>query len=259
MLEAEGLCVSHRDRPLLWEVDARILPGELLMLLGPNGAGKSTLLKALAGERRPDRGEVRLERHRIRDWPFLELARRRAVLTQQVQIPFALSVTEVVELGLTPWQLHAPRAHPLVESQLERVGLTALRNRSYLQLSGGEQQRVQLARVLVQLQADEDDLHGRYLLLDEPLAALDLHHQQAVLRLLRGLSARGLGILCVIHDVNLAALYGDRVLLLEQGRVRFDGTTAQLHHSRQVENIYDADLIRLSHPETALPQWQFRR
>lgn len=259
MLEAKGVTVSQQGQTLLHEVDARLAPGELLMVLGPNGAGKSTLLKTLAGERIPEHGQVQLDGQTLSAWPFLALARRRAVLTQQVQIPFALSVSEVVELGLTPWQLRASRARQLVHDQLAQVGLTALQARSYLQLSGGEQQRVQLARVLVQLQADEDDLHGRYLLLDEPLAALDLQHQQAVLRLLRGLSARGLGILCVIHDVNLAALYGDRLLLLQRGRVRFDGNATQLRTSRQVESTYDADLIPLCHPETAIPQWQFRR
>ncbi|MDH2435947.1 heme ABC transporter ATP-binding protein [Pokkaliibacter sp. MBI-7] len=258
MLSADDLGVTRPGKVLLADISMALHPGELLMVLGPNGAGKSTLLKCLSGALQPDVGQVALDGVMLPEWPLQELARKRAVLTQQVHIPFALQVQEVVQLGLTPWQLSARQRQQLTEAALADVGLGDMHRRNYLQLSGGEQQRVQVARMLVQLRADGGSLQGRYLLLDEPLAALDLLHQQKVLRLLQRLRDQGLGILCVIHDVNLAALYGDRLLLLQQGRMRYMGSAHGLLEGSHIETTYGADLIALRHPEAGVPQWWFR-
>ena len=258
MLQAQNISLRRGGRTLLHQVSVQLIPGQLLMVLGPNGAGKSTLLRTLAGELRADRGGVTLDARPLSEWGLQALARRRAVMTQQVQIPFALGVREVVELGLMDWSLSAARREALVYDQLQRVGMEAYRDRAYPELSGGEQQRVQLARTLTQLSAGGEK--GGYLLLDEPLAALDLKQQQRTLRLLRTLCAEeGVGVLCVIHDLNLACLYADRLLLLDCGEPVFVGQPHELLQQRVVERTYDADLIRLCHPEAALPQWQFRR
>lgn len=259
MLRAQGISLRRGNSMLLRQLDVSLQTGELLMVLGPNGAGKSTLLRTLAGELQPDQGEVSLDGRPLSAWSLAALARRRAVMTQQVQIPFPLRVRDVVELGLMDWRLSARSCDALVRTQLERVGLDVDIQRNYLQLSGGEQQRVQLARALAQLSAGGAQVDGTFLLLDEPLAALDLTHQQRTLRLLRALAEEGVGVLCVIHDINLACLYGDRLLLLDRGQKAFDGPPEELPEGQLVERVYAAELIQLAHPQTALPQWQFKR
>lgn len=259
MLQAQNVSLRRGGRLLLNQVSLTLMPGRLLMVLGPNGAGKSTLLRTLAGELRAEKGRVSLNGRPLAEWSLQALARWRAVMTQQVHIPFALRVHEVVELGLIDWQASAAQREGLVRNQLRRVGLEADMHRRYPELSGGEQQRVQLARTLAQLSAGRERAEGGFLLLDEPLAALDLKQQQRTLRLLRTLCSEGVGVLCVIHDLNLACLYADQLLLLDRGTPVFAGSPQELQQGQLVERTYGADLIRLVHPEMALPQWQFRR
>lgn len=258
MLAVNNVTLSRTGKVLLDDVSMSLQSSELLMVLGPNGAGKSTLLSCLSGALKVDAGDVLLESKPLESLAIEKLAKKRAVLTQQVTMAFNFTVAEVVALGLAPWSLSSAQADTLIESTLSDVGLFQMQQRDYNSLSGGEQQRVQLARVLVQLLAGNEDLSGCYLLLDEPISALDLEQQQKVLRLLKALSARGLAILCVIHDINLAALYGDRLLLLNKGRLVFQGVPSELAAQPFIESTYQADLIRLHHTQMAVPQWQFQ-
>ncbi|MBJ7537922.1 heme ABC transporter ATP-binding protein [Marinomonas transparens] len=258
MLQANNVSLSRGGNLLLDCVSMSLESGELLMVLGPNGAGKSTLLSCLSGAVHGDAGEILLEAKPLSAFPIETLAKKRAVLTQQVTMVFNFTVEQVVSLGLAPWSLGVKQADELIQRTLMDVGLPNMQKRDYNSLSGGEQQRAQLARVLVQLLAGNDDLSGCYLLLDEPIAALDLEQQQRVLRLLKTLSAKGLAVLCVIHDINLAALYGDRLVLLDNGRLMFQGKPADLTAKPYIESAYQADLIRLHHAQMAVPQWQFQ-
>ena len=260
MITATNLDVLSGEKRLLNNVSLRVNPGELLMVLGPNGAGKSTLLRTLSGEIKPDRGKVELNERNVLQWPLHQLAQHRAVMTQSPQIPFALKVSDVVEMGLQCWSMSRNAIKHCTDAQLHRVGMHAYAQRNYLTLSGGEQQRVQLARMLAQLVADGKALNNRYLLLDEPLAALDLNHQQRVLRLLRELVAQGLGVLCVIHDINLAALYADKLLVLKSGEICFYDQPKALIQRKVIEHTYGADLLCHPHQDDdGTPQWQFRR
>ena len=258
MLVAKTISVFRSDQTLLDAVSMSLHKGQLLMVLGPNGAGKSTLLSCLSGAVNYQGGDVLLDSLPLENLSLEGLAKKRAVLTQQVTMAFNFTVDQVVTLGLAPWSLSNRRADELVSRTLNDVGLFKMQARDYNSLSGGEQQRVQLARVLVQLLAGNEDLSGCYLLLDEPISALDLEQQQRVLRLLKELTLRGLAILCVIHDINLAALYGDSLLLLNKGRVAFHGSPSELTAQSYIESTYQADLIRIHHPQKAVPQWQFQ-
>lgn len=265
MLTVNKLSLVRSGKHLLDQVSLSIQPGQLTIILGPNGAGKSTLLKCCSGALHADAGHIHLDNKPLADWSLADLAKKRAVLTQQIHMPFTLTVKEVVSLGLAPWSLSDQQANALIHETLIDVGMADTETRHYANLSGGEQQRIQLARVLVQLYADPNQnldkytKEPKYLFLDEPISALDLHQQQKVLRLLKTLTQKGLGIFCILHDINLAALYGDNLVLLEKGRVTFNSAPSQLSKGNQIETTYQADLIRLSHPDTQLPQWQFKQ
>jgi iron complex transport system ATP-binding protein len=218
-LLAQDIHVRRQDRWVLQSVSLKAHPGRVLALVGPNGAGKSSLLGALAGWIAPSLGEVSLDGKSLADWPAMALARRRAMLSQNVQLGFAFRVEEVVMLGRTPSGRRSLQAQDaaIVEHALRLAQVAHLRGRNYLELSGGEQQRVQLARVLAQVWEQEEG--PCWLLLDEPEAGLDIAHQHDMLRQMRELSRRGYGVIVVLHDLNLAARYADDVALLTQGRL----------------------------------------
>jgi vitamin B12 transport system ATP-binding protein len=216
LLEARGLSIPARLAPL----DLDWQGGQLVALLGPNGSGKSTLLGALAGIL-PAEGTVRLGGEAIADLSWPELARRRAMLPQRQPQLFHIPVFQVLSLGLDEGTEPEVR-NRAVASLCEALELEALLARDFSRLSGGEQQRVLIARTLLQLWPSLNP-DGRILLLDEPLAGLDLHHQLALLRLLKSLARQGLLVVLAIHDINLAIDWADRILCLQQGRLVSEG------------------------------------
>ena len=219
LLEARGLSIPARLAP----IDLDWQGGQLVALLGPNGSGKSTLLGALAGIL-PAEGTVRLGGEAIADLSWPELARRRAMLPQRQPQLFHIPVFQVLSLGLDEGTEPEAR-NRAVASLCEALELEALLARDFSRLSGGEQQRVLIARTLLQLWPSLNP-DGRVLLLDEPLAGLDLHHQLALLRLLKSLARQGLLVVLAIHDINLAIDWADRILCLQQGRLVSEGGIA---------------------------------
>lgn len=237
MYAAQAISVAVRGKLLLDRVDLDLAPGKITVLIGPNGAGKSTLLNVMAGGRRATSGRALLHGRDIAAWPPAELAAMRSVLSQSVSVAFAFRVEEVVRLGL-PLGIPRLRADKLVGQALERVGLAQFASRDCTTLSGGEQQRVHLARALVQLAAAPDEGRARYLLLDEPTSGLDLAHQILVVRVAREHAATGGGVLAVLHDLNLAALAADRIIALDRGRVVADGAPAEVITDRLLAETY---------------------
>lgn len=242
MYEATGISVAIGARKLLDGVDIDLAPGRVTVLIGPNGAGKSTLLKVIAGELRPTAGSVRLHGRDIGTLAPAAIARQRGVLAQSVALAFPFAVDEVIRLGL-PESSSRARGDALVARGLEAVGLLSEAGRSCLSLSGGEQQRVHLARVMVQLWSQPEDGIARYLLLDEPTASLDLAHQFMVMRLARAHAAAGGGVLAVMHDLNLAAMLADEIVMLDNGRVAARGPAAQVITDRLLAEVYGVDLL----------------
>jgi iron complex transport system ATP-binding protein len=238
---ARAVTVRAGRQTLLARVSVEIIPGEVLVVVGPNGAGKSTLLRALAGDIQPDEGEITLDDRPLPSFSREALARRRAVLLQHSPLAFDFRVREVVRFGRAPFG-SAPDDELRVQRALDDVGLGGWEDRRYPTLSGGERQRVQLARVLTQL----DPPAGRYLLLDEPTASLDVAHAQLVVSLARRAAARGAGALVVMHDLNLAFAHADRVLLLHRGQTEALGPPDEVATPELLGAVYEATFEKLS-------------
>lgn len=246
MIEADQVAVIRGGRAILAPTSLTLEPGELNVVLGPNGAGKSTLLRVLTGELEPDRGEVRYDGLSLSSLSISEVARRRAVLGQSSILSFDFTAGEVVMLGRIPhlsgWE--SQRDRQACEEALRAVDMLSFRDRRYPSLSGGEQQRIHLARVLAQLYKQADCAHGdqatnTWLFLDEPTSALDLRHQHAVLGLIRKLAReRQFGVLAILHDLNLALRYADRILLLSEGELVASGPPSQALTTDNVAAVY---------------------
>ncbi len=227
--------------PILEDISIEVKPGEMLGLLGPNGAGKSTLLGALAGDFKPTSGQASLDGQDLARIDALARARRRAVMRQHGAPAFDFTVREIVELGRSPWVGRSTTADDrrAVGRALALANVERFADRAMGTLSGGERQRSQFARALAQLDAPPSEPAAqRYLLLDEPTSSLDLSHQHALLAAVRRLAAAGLGVCVVLHDVNLAARYCDRVLVLRQGRAHAMGTPLEVMTPAILEPVY---------------------
>lgn len=254
MLEARQVSFAIRSKLLVEAVSLEIQPGQITAVVGPNGAGKSTLLKLLCGDLQPNHGEVWLSGRPLKQWPAIEQARRRAILPQSSALSFPFTALEVVLMGRMPHCRGLEGAH---DYKIARLALTKteslhLQNRLYPTLSGGEQQRVQLARVLAQIwePLPEGD---RFLLLDEPTNNLDLAHQHHTLRLAKKLAYEGLGVLTILHDLNLAAQYADQVLALKAGRTVAVGPPSQIFTPETIFNAFDLSALVLPHPQHNCP------
>ncbi|WKN21163.1 heme ABC transporter ATP-binding protein [Azotobacter vinelandii] len=250
MLRVEGLAVQRGGRQVLRGIDLDLRPGELLGVLGPNGAGKSSLLAALSGELRPTAGQVRLDGRALADWPGLERARRLAVLPQSPALEFAFRVEEVVGFGRLPHASGRQRDTQIVARALAVADIAHLLGRSYLSLSGGERQRVHLARVLAQLWPGSAQ---RVLLLDEPTSMLDPLHQHSILQAVREFAGQGTAVLAILHDLNLAARYCDRLLLLADGRAWALGSPEEVLRAGPLKAVFGLDVLVQRHPERGHP------
>lgn len=246
MLKASNVHFCIRQRPIVDEVSLELNPGEILAILGPNGAGKSTFFKILSGEVRCKHGAIGYNGHDIHRLKSKELAEVRAVMPQHTQVNFPFTVQEVVELGLISTKAKDP--FKLIREVLEATNTIHLREQVFNTLSGGEKQRVQLARVLVQIW--ENKPFPRYLLLDEPTASLDIAQQHAVLKILKTLKSRNIGILVILHELNLAAQYADKIALLKNGVLAKAGTVEEVLDEEILAQVFDHPIQLISNPAT---------
>ncbi|MGY6498790.1 MAG: heme ABC transporter ATP-binding protein [Microcella sp.] len=241
VLEARGVGVIRDGRSILHDIDLEVRTGEVLALVGPNGAGKATLLGALSGELSYDAGTVLLDGKRLGDYRTLELARRRAVLNQANEVSFPFLVREIVAMGRNPW-VRTPQFDDDEQAIAEAVrtaDVGHLVERRFTALSGGERARVSLARVLAQ----RTDI----VFLDEPTAALDLRHQEDVMRASLALARAGRAVVVVLHDLSLAAAYADRIGMLTGGTLSAVGTPREVLTADRVGRAYGLG-VRVYHP-----------
>ncbi|NEB76090.1 heme ABC transporter ATP-binding protein [Streptomyces sp. SID14478] len=245
--EARGLHLSLGAREVLTGVDLTVRAGEVLALVGPNGAGKSTLLAALAADLSPTSGELRVGDRPATAWTPPELALRRALLPQSATLSFPFVVEEVVRMGRAPWSgtPHEDEDDGAVAAALRATETEAFAHRPFSALSGGERARVALARVLAQA--------TQLLLLDEPTAALDLRHQELVLRVCRERAAAGDAVVVVLHDLGLAAAHADRTAILQGGRITADGPPAEVFDAALLSEVYQHPVEVLPHPASGTP------
>ncbi|WP_394203132.1 heme ABC transporter ATP-binding protein [Shewanella waksmanii] len=251
VLQVRHLSVRIGHKPVLTDINLDIQAGQVTALLGPNGAGKSTLLKSLCQEISLDAGSIKVFDQALPQWNRQHLAKSLAVLPQHASLTFPFKVHEVVEMGLYPLTLSQQQGQELVREQLVKVDLLHLQNRSYPTLSGGEKQRVQLARVLTQLaQAPQTPI----LLLDEPTSALDLAQQHRVLSLAKTLAHQHqYAVIVVLHDLNQASRYADRLVILEQGQIVGDGCAASTLTADTVRQVWHYDPVVVNAPDSGSP------
>lgn len=256
LLSADNVSVRRRDRTVLKETSLNIRAGEVVSLLGANGAGKSTFLSVLAGELKLDAAQrakdtIVLNGANLSNLSAAQQAQSRAVLPQKPGLAFDLQVSEVVAMGAYPFaSLSASQVDELVVKSLKKADISHLIQRRYLELSGGEQQRAQFARVVLQILAERQaDPHGRYLLLDEPTASLDPLHQQGLLKTLRELACdHRIGVLVILHDINLAACWSDRIALLSQGTIFACDAPSRVLTRENLKHVYGLDVHVMPHP-----------
>jgi iron complex transport system ATP-binding protein len=232
MIRARDVTVALAGARGLDGVTLDVVPGEVMVLVGPNGAGKSTLLGVLSGERRPTSGSVTYSDREVGSIRPAELARLRSVLTQENTVSFPFRVVEVVAMGRAPWARTIEGRDDItaVTEAMDAADIRHLADRRYTSLSGGEKARVSLARVLAQ--------GAPAIFLDEPTAALDLRHQEEVMRLARGLADAGRAVVVVLHDLSLASAYADRLALVAAGRLEALGSPAEVLTEERVERVY---------------------
>ena len=232
MILARDIWLRRGGRTVLEGVDLELAAGEVLVLVGPNGAGKSSLLGVLAGEFAPDAGEVLFDDRPIAAYTNAELARRRAVLTQEHSISFPFLVREIVAMGRAPWARRPEEDDDdrIIEAAMADTDVARFALRRTTELSGGERARVALARVLAQ--------RTPVVLLDEPTAALDLGHQEQVMLLARRLAEQGRAVGVVLHDLSLAAAHADRIALLHEGRLVAAGAPREVLTAERIGEVY---------------------
>jgi iron complex transport system ATP-binding protein len=248
VLRSRGLTRTAGPARIVDDVALDVVAGEIVALAGPNGAGKTTLLRLLAGELAPSAGSVELLGRPVGACAALERARLCALMPQSTSVAFPFTVRQVVEMGRHPWRrVPGPAGEDVhaVAGALADTGVEHLAERTFPSLSGGEQALVTLARVLAQ--------RTQVLLLDEPTAALDIRHQQRVLGIARRAAGRGVAVVVVLHDLNHAAAYADRILLMDRGRVVADGTPRDVLSGARLSSVYCHPIVVTDHPAHRCP------
>ena len=251
-LLADQISLTIAGTPLVGGVSLAVEAGSVTVVLGPNGAGKSSLLRLIVGDIAPTQGSASLNGEAIREIPAARRARSLAVLPQQSLLNFPFTSTEVVMLGRTPHATGAARDAEIVREAMAAVDGSYLAGRIYTELSGGEKQRVHLARVLAQVWEPLPE-GERFLVLDEPTSSFDLAHQQLTLGIVRRLAGEGMGVLLVLHDLNLAARCADQIVLLKGGRVAAVGQPHSVLNAQTIRDVFDVEATVSQHPVTALP------
>lgn len=251
MLKLDAVTLSYGQTTVVDQVSLEVARGEFVALLGPNGSGKSTLLRAACRLHPPHSGSIQFAGQPLTQLPQRELARQMALVRQDSAVAFDFTVREIVAMGRLPylgrWQTESAADIAVVEHYLQQTNTAGLADRRMHQLSGGERQRVFLAQALAQ--------QPQLLLLDEPTNHLDINHQLELLDLVQVLNRQqGLTVIAVLHDLNLAALYADRLLVLHQGRLWADGTPQSVLSDQLIGQVYGCPVEIVCHPTKQRPQ-----
>ena len=251
-LKVENVSVRCGGHQLLKRISFTAEPGEVVAILGPNGAGKTTLFRVITDELKPDTGTVYLHDKPVDRWDLAERARVVGILPQASTLNFPFSVGEVVLLGRSPCKSSCEDNIRIVGEALKRVDALHLCDRDYTLLSGGEKQRVHLARVLAQIWT-EPESGPRLLLLDEPTSALDPAHQHLTLQVAREFAQKNVAVVLILHDLNLASQYADRLVMLREGNLEAEGKPKDVLTPELLKSLLDINVCIVPHPEKGYP------
>lgn len=242
MIEGVAINLSLGGKPILRDVTVALRPGELMAVCGPNGAGKSTLLSALAGEHPSCAASVSYEGTAANHFSAKELSQRRVVLEQSPTLSAEFTLQELVELGV-PIDIAPEGMDALITPILRTLGLWEMKDRYVSELSGGQRHKAHLARILTQLNGNRQMGHHCHVFLDEPTASLDISQQALVLKAMQRLTEDGVGVLVVLHDLNLAAGFADRVILMRDGRVLYSDVPSAVLTEERLTDIYETPIL----------------
>jgi iron complex transport system ATP-binding protein len=251
VLTAAAVSVRIGAKRLLDDIDLSFEPGEAVALVGPNGAGKSTLLRVLSASLKLHAGEIRLNGRELSSYPPEALALHRAVLSQQTDVAFPFAVADIVRMGIG--RRRNAETERLVDAVLAELDLLNIAERAVTTLSGGEQQRVHIARVLAQLSFGQQRSGCGILLLDEPTSNLDLRHQLAVFRAVQRRARHGVLVVSVLHDLNLACMFARRIIVLDHGSVDSDGPPAEIISNRMLARVFGIETAVGLAPAPGIP------
>ncbi len=235
MYEALNISLRVRDKVILDDISLTINPGSFVAVVGPNGAGKSSLLKVMAGEQKAS-GNVQINGRQVHAYSSRELSILRAVMPQHSAVQFAFTVRQIINLGRHAHYSTRQQNDSVVEEVMALTDTKKFSDRSFMTLSGGEKQRVQLARVLAQVW--EETVHPRYILLDEPTSSLDIAQQQQIFRLAKQVCKKNIGVMAIIHDLNQAAQFADELYFLKQGRRVAAGDALKVFTKPNIEETF---------------------
>lgn len=254
MLEVKNISYKIGEHHILDNISASFEPGKLTMIIGPNGSGKSTLLKIISNEINDYSGSVHYDKKLLTKKDTGSISKIRAVLSQESELSFPLTVEEVVMMGRYPhFDLRPSKKDiEICHLALKRMKMASFHERNYLTLSGGEKQRVHFARVMAQIWEQPEDKY-RYLLLDEPIASLDLNYQHEFLRIAKEIARQNTVTIAIIHDINLALQYADQVLLINNGRIISYGIPTEVITAEHLQNIYGLNCKILHNSYTDFP------
>ena len=243
-IKSESMSLEIDGGEIVNDINIEVFPGKVLALIGPNGAGKSTILKILSGDIKPTSGVVKYNDINISKIPFVDRAHIRGEMSQSQTIAFDFSVLEIIEMG---W-LHSDHDYytsfypDVLKQIIEDCELQHLADRKFNTLSGGEQKRVHFARVLLQLWIPEGDIHPRFMLLDEPLANLDIYHELKMLEIIKKYLSKNIGVLLILHDLNTASKFADNIVLMKNGTIVKNGSTVEVLTESILSETYETKI-----------------
>lgn len=252
MIIANNVSYKAGAKEILHSTSVSMQPGTFNVIMGANGAGKSTLLKLLAGSIQPVSGSIQLGDKKITEYSNQQLARKRAVLSQHYSIGFPITVEEVVMMGRYPYFSVKPSASDtaICHKTMEQMQVSGFAQRDYNTLSGGEAQKVQMSRVLAQIDgANKENI----LFLDEPVSHLDIKYQHQLLQTAKDCCQQGTTVIAVLHDINLSLYYADRIFFMKQGRIIHDSTNSRSITVDIIKEVFDINVTIIEHPSQARP------
>ena len=263
MLKVDNISYRIGAKTIIDRITTSFTPGLLHVIVGPNGSGKSTFLKIFSGELMPDTGSIHYDDLPVAHANKTILAQRRAVMSQLPELHFPLSVQDIVLMGRYPHFSLQPskKDSAICQQAMEQVEILSLSDRDYLTLSGGEKQRVQFARALAQIwesplvQPDPATPHppNRYLFLDEPVSSLDIHFQHQILQIARSLVKDNIVLIAVLHDINLAMQYADRILFMKEGCIVAEGASPDIVTPSLIREVFNIPVLLLENPHGTAP------